>query len=110
MKKGKSLQAKKKKKKNVRCKSVGIKENILQFSIRKFPKDGKVAVDFTTPQNMAPFSALDLGWVDCPLSSRIKERLRGRNVAKGSGDFFVRCTVHMQKNDGKMAAYTSLFK
>lgn len=93
------------------CKSVVIRENILQFSIRKLATDGKVAVDFTTPQNMAAFSASDLGSVDCPLSSRIKERLSRRNVTKGSTtetSFSVLCTV--QKNDLKMVTCVALLK
>lgn len=95
------------------CKSVVIRENILQFGVRKLAKDGKVAVDFTAPQNMAPFSAPNLGSVDCPLSSQIKERLSGRNGGQGSTtetSFFVLCAVHMQKNDRKMPTYVPLFK
>lgn len=55
------------------CKSLAIRENTLQFSIKKSAPDATVAADSTTPQNRAPFSAPDPGWEDCPFHPGLRK-------------------------------------
>lgn len=57
-------------------KSLAIRENTQQFSIKKSAPDATVAADSTTPQNGAPFSAPNPGWEDCPFHPGLRKVAR----------------------------------